>query len=192
MFELESAIAEWRRHMLVNGVKTPAPLEELEGHLRDEIESLTQSGLDESQAFATARERIGPARAVRAEFEKVATSRRFLHALVAILAISIVSGVGWMAFFPASLAIRVMLGLGLGIELPLVLLVLARDGSLDYQRAVGWRPAAMVWNFVLGVMLTTPEIIPQITLAMFLQLFYEAGIHIIRHEERQQNKAAVT
>jgi len=38
MFDLEEKIAEWRRQMLVAGIKTPAPLDELEGHLREEIE----------------------------------------------------------------------------------------------------------------------------------------------------------
>jgi hypothetical protein len=38
MFELEQAITGWRRQMLAAGIKTPVPLEELEIHLRDEIE----------------------------------------------------------------------------------------------------------------------------------------------------------
>ena len=38
MFDLEQSIADWRRQMLAAGIKTPVPLEELESHLREEIE----------------------------------------------------------------------------------------------------------------------------------------------------------
>ena len=38
MFDLEKSIAEWRKQMLSAGIKTPVPLEELEIHLREEIE----------------------------------------------------------------------------------------------------------------------------------------------------------
>jgi len=38
MFNLESAISEWRRQMLAAGIQSPVPLDELEAHLRDELE----------------------------------------------------------------------------------------------------------------------------------------------------------
>ena len=44
MFDLEQSIAEWRRQMLAAGIKTPVPLEELEIHLREEIEQQMKSG----------------------------------------------------------------------------------------------------------------------------------------------------
>ena len=70
MFNLDEAMSEWRRQMLTAGVKSPVPLEELDAHLRDEIERLTQSGLDEAEAFRTAIRRIGPAQALQNEFRK--------------------------------------------------------------------------------------------------------------------------
>ena len=36
--DLESLIANWRREMLAAGIKTPVPLEELESHLREDID----------------------------------------------------------------------------------------------------------------------------------------------------------
>ena len=71
MFDLEQSINEWRRQMLAAGVKTPVPLEELEGHLREEIERLMESGLDEQSAFDTAVKNLGPAQALRDEFKKM-------------------------------------------------------------------------------------------------------------------------
>lgn len=72
MFNLETAIAEWRRKMTVAGIKTPVPLEELENHLREETEAQMRSGLAVDRAFALAVERIGDATRLRQEFEKAA------------------------------------------------------------------------------------------------------------------------
>ena len=38
MFDLEQSIRNWRKQMLAAGIKSPVPLDELEIHLRDEIE----------------------------------------------------------------------------------------------------------------------------------------------------------
>jgi hypothetical protein len=72
MFYLEQSIAEWRQQMLAVGIKTPVPLEELEGHLRDDVERQVREGLGEQQAFEIAVERIGQASFLKAEFKKAA------------------------------------------------------------------------------------------------------------------------
>ncbi len=74
MFNLEKSIAEWRRQMLAAGIKTPAPLEELEIHLREEIERQMKAGLNEQKAFNSAILKIGQARALKTEFKKVCIS----------------------------------------------------------------------------------------------------------------------
>jgi hypothetical protein len=43
MFNLEQAIATWRRQMLAAGLKSPVPLEELESHLREEMEQVARA-----------------------------------------------------------------------------------------------------------------------------------------------------
>ena len=70
MFELEDAIMGWRQRMSGAGVKSPVPLEELESHLRDDIEQGMQSGLGAEQAFAAAVQRIGQAESLKGEFAK--------------------------------------------------------------------------------------------------------------------------
>ena len=57
--------------MLAAGIKTPVPLEELESHLREEIERQMKSGLDERAAFQVAVQQIGKANMLKNEFEKV-------------------------------------------------------------------------------------------------------------------------
>jgi hypothetical protein len=70
MFDLEQSIADWRRQMLAAGVKTPVPLDELQIHLREEIEQQMKSGLDGQQAFQVAVEKIGRAPELSREFKK--------------------------------------------------------------------------------------------------------------------------
>ena len=71
MFDLEKSISEWRKQMLAAGIKTPVPLEELEIHLREEIERQMKSGLSEQIVFQAAVQEIGKANMLKNEFEKV-------------------------------------------------------------------------------------------------------------------------
>jgi cation transport ATPase len=71
MFYLEQAILEWRRQMLAAGIKTPVPLEELDSHLREEIEQQMKSGLSEQEIFDSAVQKIGQAHMIQNEFKKV-------------------------------------------------------------------------------------------------------------------------
>jgi hypothetical protein len=76
MFNLEQAIAEWRREMIAAGIKTPVPLEELESHLREDVEQQRRTGVDTEEAFRLAAERIGKAENVREEFGKIEDAKR--------------------------------------------------------------------------------------------------------------------
>ena len=75
MFDLEQAIADWRRQMLAAGIKTPVPLEELESHLRDEIERQMKSGLNEQNAFEISVQQIGQANSLKMEFTKIGEAK---------------------------------------------------------------------------------------------------------------------
>ena len=70
MFDLEQTIANWRQQMLAAGIKSPVPLVELEGHLREEIEQQMKSGLTEQVAFHSAIQTIGQASLLKKEFDQ--------------------------------------------------------------------------------------------------------------------------
>jgi hypothetical protein len=70
MFDLESSIAQWREQMLAAGIQSPVPLEELESHLREEIEEQIKSGRDATEAFTFAVQKIGRPANLRAEFKR--------------------------------------------------------------------------------------------------------------------------
>ena len=83
MFSLEKSIAEWRKQMLAAGIKTPVPLEELEIHLREEIERQMKSGLDEQKFFEIAVLQIGQPKILHSEFKK--NERTFMKKIMTIL-----------------------------------------------------------------------------------------------------------
>ena len=83
MFNLEPSIAEWRQQMLAAGIETPVPLEELEIHLREEIERQIKSGLNEQKAFEISVQRIGQPKALDSEFKK--SERTFMKRTLIIL-----------------------------------------------------------------------------------------------------------
>jgi hypothetical protein len=68
MFELDRAIAEWRRQMSAGGVESSTTLDELESHLREDIEQQARSGMGLQQAFEIASKQIGSATRLKAEF----------------------------------------------------------------------------------------------------------------------------
>jgi hypothetical protein len=74
MFDLEKATSEWRQRMLAVGINAPVPLEELEIHLREDIERQVRSGLSARQAFEFAAGKIGQAPEIKREFKKIDAS----------------------------------------------------------------------------------------------------------------------
>ena len=76
MFDLEKSIAEWRKEMFVAGIKAPVPLEELEIHLREEIERQLKSGVNLEHAFENSARIIGGGNALKSEFRKIQDTTR--------------------------------------------------------------------------------------------------------------------
>ncbi|MDB6059184.1 MAG: hypothetical protein JWO95_3028 [Verrucomicrobiales bacterium] len=71
MFDLEQAIARWREQMLAAGIQSLA-LDELEGHLRDDIDRQIINGQNLlEQSFKVAIGQIGSATSLKTEFKKV-------------------------------------------------------------------------------------------------------------------------
>jgi hypothetical protein len=71
MFELEQAISDWRREMYSRGIKSSQILDELENHLREDLEEQVRSGVEIEEAFDSARTRLGQTSAIQNEFRKV-------------------------------------------------------------------------------------------------------------------------
>ncbi len=70
MFDLDQAMAKWRQQMMASGLKAVVALDELEQHLRDDVEHAIRSGTDVQEAFETAVKRLGEAESLAKEFAK--------------------------------------------------------------------------------------------------------------------------
>jgi hypothetical protein len=70
MFDLKSAIADWRKQMLAAGIQSSAMLDELESHLREEIAQQMKCGWAEQKAFELATAKIGLPASLGLEFKK--------------------------------------------------------------------------------------------------------------------------
>jgi hypothetical protein len=64
MFDLEKAITSWRRQIAAEGLISPEVLDELESHLREEIERQVRSGVSEERAYEAGISSIGDTRAL--------------------------------------------------------------------------------------------------------------------------------
>ena len=73
MFDLESKIKEWNNNLRDKGKFLHQDIEELESHLRDEIEALQKKDLTEEEAFIIAIKRLGNSEILSKEYGKVNT-----------------------------------------------------------------------------------------------------------------------
>lgn len=75
---------------------------------------------------------------------------------------------------------RMLLLFGLCFQVPLLCLTLVRLGWTTTAQLQNIRPYVIVGAFTIGMLLTPPDVLSQITLALPLCLLYEAGILLAR------------
>src|SRR5947209_17247986 len=80
---LEEQIAQWRAYLRRRqGVHSP-DVEELEGHLRDQLVALTEAGLTGDEAFLVAVKRMGSLDALSREFARAHSERLWKQLVMA-------------------------------------------------------------------------------------------------------------
>ncbi len=123
MFDLEQAISVWRRQLAAGGIKSPAVLDELESHLREDMDRQSRAGFSEQNTFAAAVRRIGRARVLRDEFARagVTTERRIMKRIIMIVA-GVVGVLVGMAFVMPAVALYRHEGTIAGGDVALLLL----------------------------------------------------------------------
>ena len=94
MADLEERIGQWRHELAESLGGSAEWLEELEGHLRDEVQRLVQAGQPMEQAFAAAVARVGGAPALAAEFARVTPTAPWWPIRMAIVAV--IALAGWL------------------------------------------------------------------------------------------------
>lgn len=72
--------------------------------------------------------------------------------------------------------LRLLLAFGLSFEVPIVMLLLVRANLLTVTQLRNKRPYVIVAAFILGMLLTPPDVISQILLAIPLWWLFEFGL----------------
>ena len=87
-----------------------------------------------------------------------------------------------------SLVMRLIFAFGLGFELPVLLTLLARAGLVTSKGLKEKRKYAVVMVFVAAALLTPPDVISQIGLAVPILLLYEVSIFSAKLVEKKREE----
>src|SRR5258708_35413393 len=80
------------------------------------------------------------------------------------------------------------LAFGLAFEVPIVVIVLVMMGLVTVEQLREWRGYVVVVIFVVAAIVTPPDVVSQIALAVPMCILYEAGI-VIAHMMNRRRKA---
>ncbi len=79
-----------------------------------------------------------------------------------------------------SFAVRMLLAFGVAFELPVVVVLLSLLGVVDPKTLASYRRYAMVGSFVFAAVLTPPDVVSQVSMALPLYLLFEGGVLVAR------------
>ncbi len=85
-----------------------------------------------------------------------------------------------------SLSMTVIFSFGMAFELPVILVLLARVGILSAAKLSSFRRYAVVLIFVASALLTPPDLISMVSLALPLMLLYELSIFGAKWVEKKE------
>src|SRR5262249_16628667 len=133
--------------MTAGGIKTSTVLDELESHLREDVERQMKSGATAEQAFQEAVERIGQSSLLKAEFAKLGGFREARQGKLIGIALCVLDAAFSLMWAPRFLTIHEMaIGqriLGLGAFAVTFLSVLSWRFSYKYLPVIRNRPFRM-------------------------------------------------
>jgi sec-independent protein translocase protein TatC len=88
-----------------------------------------------------------------------------------------------------SFAMTTFLAFGLTFEVPVVVVVLVKLGMVRIKKLKEIRPYVIVGAFVIAAIVTPPDVLSQLLLAVPLCILYELGIFVARFYEKKLDPA---
>jgi sec-independent protein translocase protein TatC len=95
----------------------------------------------------------------------------------------------WQADEYIGFVCKFIFGMGIGFQFPLVVLLLVKMGLVTHRQLGKYRRHVVVVCLILGALLTTPEVITQVAMAMPLYLLYEICIWIAWYWDWKKRRA---
>lgn len=89
-----------------------------------------------------------------------------------------------------SLVMSVIFAFGLCFQLPVVLTLMGRAGLISSQALAGKRKYAIVLIFLVAAILTPPDIISQVSLAIPMLALYEISVLLVKSAEKSRASKA--
>jgi sec-independent protein translocase protein TatC len=88
-----------------------------------------------------------------------------------------------------SFVMTMFLAFGIAFEVPVALVVLVKLGVVTVDKLVEWRSYFIVGAFIVAAVVTPPDVVSQLSLAIPMCLLYELGIIAARFVSKPQNPA---
>jgi sec-independent protein translocase protein TatC len=98
-------------------------------------------------------------------------------------------GYDWKADAYIGFVTKFIVGMGVGFQFPVVVLLLVKMGFVTHHQLAHYRRHVVVLTLILGALLTTPEVITQVAMAIPLYILYEISIAIARYWDWKDRKA---
>lgn len=83
-----------------------------------------------------------------------------------------------------SLTLHLLTAFGLAFEMPLVLLLLGKARIITSKTLISYRRVMIVVIFIAAAVLTPPDVVSQVALAIPLLLLYELSIFLLKRREK--------
>ena len=87
-----------------------------------------------------------------------------------------------------SFSLKLFFAFGVAFEVPVATILLARMGVVSPDNMAKQRPYIILGAFVLGMLMTPPDIFSQIMLAVPVCLLFEVGLFFARKLEQNKLK----
>jgi len=100
-------------------------------------------------------------------------------------------GVAWMTDIEKylSFVLTTFIAFGVTFEVPVVIVVLVQVGIVELAQLREWRPYFIVGAFVVAAILTPPDVVSQLMMAIPLCLLFELGLFLARFVRRRATAA---